>query len=116
MICFLDKSFCDNSVCRVTDCDRKYTEDIQKRAEKEGLPVALIDFGSRCAVKAMSEATDRASKAFIFHDADVAGKIYKSVLSVLLNVPRCSVRPHLGAMLGPQTPYVMKAPIQHFGL
>ncbi len=39
MLCYKDRTFCEFLECRNTDCDRRLTPEIYKKAEELGLPI-----------------------------------------------------------------------------
>lgn len=47
MICFLDRSFC-SSDCVNHECHHNLTPELQARADKLDLPVAVVDYRTGC--------------------------------------------------------------------
>lgn len=47
MLCYRDKTFCMAN-CKTVDCSRILTEEIRKKADDFGAPIAMADFSDDC--------------------------------------------------------------------
>lgn len=49
MICYRDRSYCENQdECKTQECSRRLTDSEKERAKKLGLPVAWTPYKNHC--------------------------------------------------------------------
>ena len=52
MLCYADKTFCNNPGCTNNKCKKKLTDEVKRKADEwwggPGAPVAVMDFRETC--------------------------------------------------------------------